>query len=57
MKNVYTRIFLSENFGKLGLNPSVMCTSKSDKEYLLFFLFLKVWQGEKWKRGIIIPRI
>ena len=34
-----------------------MCTSKSEKEYSLGFLFLKVWQGENWKCCIIIRRI
>ena len=34
-----------------------MCTSKSEKEYSLCFLFFKVWKGENWKRRRIIPRI
>ena len=34
-----------------------MCTSKSEKEDSLCFLFLKVWEGENWKRRIIIHGI
>ena len=33
-----------------------MCTSKSEKEYSLCFLLLKVCGGENWKRNIIILR-
>ena len=34
-----------------------MCTSRSEKEYSLCFLFLKVWEGENWKRSTIIHKI
>ena len=39
------------------LNPSVTRTSKTEKEYSLCFLLLKVWERENWKRSLIIPRI
>ena len=34
-----------------------MCTLKSEKEYSLCFLFLKVLEGENWERSTIIPRV
>ena len=39
------------------LNPSVTRSSKTEKEYSLYFLLLKVWEGENWKRNLIMLRI